>query len=371
MQADPIMRWVVKSRNRIVKEGDLETHSEAIGRLIVGYDGAADEVRSGLGIAYPDNQNADVRARTKPPPRFSTKQIIDELAARSIPQSVLDEATITVERRWVDRALPDHELLDALASAVGLLSTLVADAHTHMGIETGISVTHDGDEMIIEADENWRGRFPCMVTSRRMRTLAFAFADGGLVDERGRAWRVAPSTDEAMMQRYGRTSPTDASGWVSALDALPHFVDNAIRILRTDPDHGWMIFYFHGGTIVDAQVLAAVDKVGKRMLAQDIAEHVAANGFDGLAMTGEAWFSKIAYDAEGGLINPADSPDRSEVVTIDVAVASGERKAVSIPFVRTPGQPIEIGEPHELSEGAMHNFLMPVYAVWESWNRQS
>ena len=369
MRKDQILRWVVNSRNRIVKEGDLHTRSKAIGRIILGYDGAADEVRDSL---YEGTKLADglsVHTEVQASATLSNEEIEELLTALEIPDRFMEQATFTIERRWVDEALPNRELLDALATAFGSLNILVSDAHIRAGMSGDIRVEHGTQSVALPRHSSWRGRYPCMVTSRAERTVAHAM-DGGLaVSDRARAWRVKPDPEVLALsrERYDVRPGSDPSTWTSALDAVPEFVENAKAILKADPEHGWMMFYFRGGKMSDAQVLAALDRPGKRKLAQDVADHVAANGFDGTVMVGESWISPMTMAADGAPLFPSDHPEKTEVLSIDAAIASGGRVSICIPFSRHKDRPIEIGEALDISNASAHNFMLPTEAVWTSW----
>jgi len=77
---DPIMRWGLEARNRIVHQADLEMHSKALVRLSFDW---LNEIESVLEV----------------PPHYTTHQTISALLA-TVPQPI--EGVISIERRWVD-----------------------------------------------------------------------------------------------------------------------------------------------------------------------------------------------------------------------------------------------------------------------------
>jgi hypothetical protein len=116
MKADPLMKWLVDARNQVVKRGDLETRSTA--RALIRSYGA---------IAVTE---------FTAPPFVPADVIAADLAEFGIPplrEVVRNASILVVERRWLAKDLPDHELLEALAHCYGILSIIVAEAHERAG----------------------------------------------------------------------------------------------------------------------------------------------------------------------------------------------------------------------------------------------
>lgn len=146
---DPRMRWLVKARNFVEKQGDLELHSTARVRLL---GGAGDPPQSDIDV-----------------PPLLTQQEVAQLLAPRFPKAAAKNALLSVERRWVAATLPEHELLDVLAHGYGVVAGVVADAHR----QCGVVMQTFGDE----AHENrpkrrtqLGGRLSCMVAHAQRRT---------------------------------------------------------------------------------------------------------------------------------------------------------------------------------------------------------
>lgn len=377
LKSDPIMRWLLKSRNRIVKEGDLETESRTIARVIISYADAAAEVEEGLGLprqrdddlqsaitSAASNHGDAATAETEEvsaPARYSLPQILGMISKLPIPVRVLRQSSLTVERRWVDKALPDREVLDSLAYAFGVLEQLIGDAHDRAGRKHGVAVRHS-EGIVLDSRQPRQGRLPCMVTSRKVRTLVISLND--LRPETGgKSWHVEYDEGVAAeaLKKYGDVSKPPISP-ESPVDLLPYFIEVGKQILRRDKEHGWFIHYFLDGRQVHAEVLMARHNADKRDLAQRVAELVAINGFDGVIVTGEAWVAPRLNDAEGAPIPAGQHPDREEILLIHAEDAAGRRRAVYIPFERRRGRKTTVGEP--LDDSGSFEFLNPVRAVW-------
>lgn len=116
-RADPIMRWAVDARNKIEKQGDLEMHSQVRAKIIASYIGAAE-------------------TNWLPQALFTSPQQMLRLIPRRfhIPQ-IIEHGSLLIERRWVHTALPDHEVLAALAHVHSALADLVNALADKEGID--------------------------------------------------------------------------------------------------------------------------------------------------------------------------------------------------------------------------------------------
>ena len=111
---DPVMRWAVNARNKIEKQGDLETRSQ---------------VRAELVAAYAHNPST----LWLPAINATPEQIRLSIPAKFLDEHAINTGILAIERRWVDAQLPEHEILDALAYVYGQLALLVVALHDHLG----------------------------------------------------------------------------------------------------------------------------------------------------------------------------------------------------------------------------------------------
>jgi hypothetical protein len=80
LKADPVCRWVVGARNMIVKQGELETHSTAVVRLVTWRDAVLLELR------VPPGTPASLIMRNLP--------LIERINNAHVPAGDLKSATI-------------------------------------------------------------------------------------------------------------------------------------------------------------------------------------------------------------------------------------------------------------------------------------
>jgi hypothetical protein len=112
LKDDVVLRWAVQARNRIEKQGDLQTHSK-------------------LKVTFSRSWHDKASLECDLPPMMTTDRIA-ETALNQAPHGQDEEAVLKIERRWVDLGLPDYEVLDALSRTYAVLHELVTDAHRHL-----------------------------------------------------------------------------------------------------------------------------------------------------------------------------------------------------------------------------------------------
>ncbi|MFG1997776.1 hypothetical protein ACGFNU_01360 [Spirillospora sp. NPDC048911] len=371
MKDDEVMRWVVKSRNRIVKMSDLELKSVAIARLIVTYfDTAPNNKEEG------ERKQSIVDKKISMPPRSTLRDYAERIKSLRIPPSVMEDAVLSMERRWVDRALPTWELLNGLAHAYGVLSGLMDEVHMRLGVEHGIFMRTPDGAVRLEDKEYANGRLPCMITTEYSRTTSYRIKDGSITGG-GLSFPMGKPPENftaRAVRKYRMDELERLQGQPeSIMDYVPLYAEIGKKILKKDKHHGWFIFYFRGLTPCGAEVLAARDRGDKMLLAKKIADSVAVNEFDGVIITGEMWVAPMSHGPDGEIIPPAQSSDRTEGLIVYAENSGGEVRDLLIPFTRRFGRIIyedSIEQVNVVPE-ARYNFLIPVRAIWDKWNADS
>jgi len=146
MKAEPRLKWLRDARNTVVKQGELETCSTAIVRLVTWKDHLLGESR------VPPEIPAELILCNIP--------LLEFVNDIQIPPGDLESAAVAIERCWSAPGLEGREILDELAQAYGFLSDLVFDAHIYLGetscVSTGGSHTH------FQSGQHRIGTLPCM-----------------------------------------------------------------------------------------------------------------------------------------------------------------------------------------------------------------
>jgi hypothetical protein len=310
-----------------------------------------------------DSTTADIAEVEPTSPLMTLSEIAAEIAAdNSIPSSLRSQASLSVERVWIEENLPNHELLDALASGYAFLSKMLEDAHELVGVPYRTVIDDEDGRHDFPRHDLHAGRLPCMITSRSDRTATFTLQGqlaGGLSFDRR---HIDLADAEKSLRKYKTAEVRLQTYPTNAIDMMPIYLAQAHAILRSGEEHGWFVFYFRGRHMVHQQILYARDRADKRTLAQEVAEFVAINSIDGVIDIGEAWFSGLEVGDDGAIVSPTDSPDRKEVLMIHAELATGEVRSVIIPFRRRRfGKPV-IDDP---IEGPSRDyFLEPTRTVW-------
>lgn len=326
LRADPLMRWLVDSRNLVVKQGDLETASRARVSIVASYDGPKlmDEI--------------DV------PPGASTDDIAKVIGSVA-PPGLPRDSTVLVERKWVAASLPGHELLDALGICYRRLVDVMTDAHARTVAHTCSISVDDGRSCMIRSDEFHTSYFD--LTSRT--PLHPEFQDV----------RVDPKDGPSILEKYGLTS---TEPWPQSLrEQAPLWLDAAQQILAKDGFHNQTLVLVRGNTR-SIRILAPDNQQDKYLLWERIAAEVERDQIEGLVFISEVWIREadesIPGTIQGGAI-------RGEALQVLVATNDGDIRQLSCRFRKIEGRPV-FDEPSEGdSSEARHFFLDPVRRAWE------
>jgi len=250
--SDSILKWVVSSRNRIVKENYLDTDSILRTTLSVGYDDAAVLVMEsfqpqGAVVTLAKEDVTTVRRYTFPA-RMSKKAVVRALGLK-LPASILDESTIVLERRWADQALPKFELLTALAYAYSAYADLVRSLHDAAGIHHDHRMTSSDHNSAVNTSAPEFVHPSCMVTTREYRTEELNLSDGSFAGRIG-TFRIdrTQEGDEEARTTFGDVPvfPKDAK---TPMDYMPAMMQSAQSIVKAKMQHAFFVWFFVGAEI--------------------------------------------------------------------------------------------------------------------------
>ena len=385
MRSDRILRWVIDSRNKVVKQGDLKTHSLLRIAIVTDYADEADlvgtEQRAWAELLRSDP--ADVaQSVAGAPVDLSVTTALSDLNKLDLPMMTKQRASVLFERRWVADDMPDNELLAVLAHSHGRLRALLTRCHQLLGLTTGrVAVsTARGGEYVTRGFEPidelpLDGRLPCMASSRTHRTARRRLTDGTDVSEfYFDSIRHDPSIDEHLREKkpYGDLPEFPADGWgdlqtVNQLRTLVnYYAAMARRVLESGQDHGWFTYYFRRGRMVGNRIHQTIDSQGKQAIASNISRVALELDADAVVMLGEVWTAPMHPTPDGGYLPPAHHPEKTEGLLIDAVARSGAVAGLLMPFKVIQGEPpnrqVEVGEP-DTDEGVT-GLLLPTQRVW-------
>ncbi|MET9078999.1 hypothetical protein ABZX95_44385 [Streptomyces sp. NPDC004232] len=339
-----IMGWVVKSRNRITKESDLE-------------------LLSSCQVIWTRNWLQRVEATATFPPRMSTSEIIQALRHSNTPPVGL----ITVQRKWVDKALPSWELLTATAEAFSWLSQVLWRAHTAFGVDR-CDLADRAIECVTSALHGTLTRLPCMHLAQSELQAHFTMS-GGVVEEEFESFDPDPATLKAAGERYGELK-YPRSG---PIENVPGFMAIARTLTEKDGHHGTFAFLYNGEQPVATQEMRFNDQDTKMLSFEGLADLVESTRADGIVIISESWLA-VQTEKEKELNTvffPArDRLDRMEGLTVYAATRDGRQAELLSMIERGPNGEVSCGEPVDVTIPTGSNTLTPIRRRWDDMEKR-
>lgn len=336
----PLMRWAVKSRNRVVKESDLELLSEAK-------------------IRWVGNWVMKQERKFTFPPRMSSREM---LAAIFSDPGNPRMGVVTVSRRWVDKALPDYELLHATREVFIELSRLLHVAHDAAGVDLCALDEREPSCVtpVIDAQP-----LTCMDINSGVRQEHLDLEDGFGVNEVVHHMMRDERRVQKAKERYGSFAVTASS----PIEAAPQLMESARIVLQKDKWHMPVMWSYRDGKIVDMISPNFADQNGKYLMFHRLADRVESMRSDGIVLVIEAWWALgHELDEQGQLIPPRDRKDRKEVLHVAAATRDGERLSLLTPFSRSKSGKILFEETITGSDEELGT-LGPFIPIFERWKQ--
>lgn len=268
MKTDPIMKWSLEARNRVVHQADLEIHSKAVVRLSRDW---LNEIESVLEV----------------PPHYTTHQTISALFA-SAPQPL--EGIVSIERRWVDVELPERELLEATRHSYNRIAGVIQVAHKAAGVEACDLTTRKPDCV----DSQLRIPLQCMHQIDENRRLVVDLDTMTQYTEGIEILRDGDIPAEVTDEKYGRWT---FSG--NAVERVPQVTEMAKRMLSVDKELATVAWLLRGEKPVRVFAVPMPDQRSKLIQMNRIADLIEQTNADGLVFVSESWFSPVPAEPTG------------------------------------------------------------------------
>ncbi|MEJ6850167.1 hypothetical protein V3589_28680 [Sinorhizobium fredii] len=336
----PLMRWMVDARNRIEKQGDLETHSWVRAEILASH--------------LDDGPREDVPANLFEGP----KHILERVPKNALGDHIFKDGVLRIERRWVENSLPDHELLDAVAIAYGHLSLLVADAHRQMGLPEPTVATERGE---LSYDRVMAGgRMPCMIGHNENRLLDIWIATGKPLELEVHQVTLDREKAEEASKRYGIEMIANRSDDRDPRRHARNFFEMARRMFLHDGHHIFMVIIFKDGRPIEMREGRLEEHGQKYVFMRRLANDVLRMGGDAVLTIGEVW--RAIPDPAFAYRRVVDMPEREEALAATLVLKDGEPLQLSA-MIRRSEDKVELEDTIEM-EGGFPYALAPVYAVW-------
>lgn len=341
LRADPLMRWMVDARNKIEKQGDLETHSFVRAEIIASY--------------YEEGPRIEVAADLFQNP----SDLISSIQTEELKKHVLKDGVLRIQRRWVENTLPDYELLEAVGIAYGRMAQLVADAHRELGLEP--PSTMEGDVDHSPGRESRGGRLPCMIGHGDARSHDIWLATGQGIKLEQKTVKFDLAETEQAAKRYGLSPkeiiPSPAHGAESILNDL---FATARKMFTTDGGHVTISFLLKDAAIVSMTMLNFEEHGEKYLVMRSLANEVIKHGADAVIIIGEVWLAK--YDASKPYRRAVDSPEKIELLT-GTLVSKGDSPVQLHAKIIRNGTSVTLEETEIFRNQAQIAFA-PIYSAW-------
>ncbi len=345
-RADPIMEWAKNARNKIEKQGDLETLSQVRAELIAAYAGNPVTDWMPLEVGW------------------SSEHLRRSIPARLLDPHVIENGVLAIERRWVDVELPNYEVLDGLAYVYGQLALMIVSLHEHLGVEIPEVRAELGEPLLRNLLPD--GRLPSMDRPLEDRAVYVAVKDGSVLGYRREFIR---SDDLGLIKkakkRYGenRSGPRLKNATTLLEVAQIHF-ERARSIMARDGHHASMFIPLRGAIPIDLIIAAPQNRADKYMLMRDVARYVRRIGADGLIQVAEAWTANRDAVPHGRFA--VDARNRGEALVLWAVNAQGEQISLAAAIERKKIKRHKVKRllPTEIEEGRRLVAMAPVLEVW-------
>ncbi len=335
LRGDPLMRWMVDARNKIEKQGDLESHSFVRAEIVASY--------------YEEGPREEVPAKLFQSP----VEMLRSIPSEALRKHIFKDGILRIQRRWVETSLPDYELLDAVGIAYGRIAELVDDAHRELGLEQ--------PRTIEGAKESRGGRLPCMIGHDINRSLNVWLATGQPMKLKQETVEIDKEQAEGVASKYG----LDPREIFLSKDPTPESMLNdlfatARKMFSVDGYAITTVFLLIGAKPVNISHLAVKEHGEKYLIMRTLASEVLKCGADGMIIVSEVW--SAPYDPSSPYRRAVDSPDKEEYLQAVLVTKTADPVLLSAQIERT-GDGVTLGDTHTFRNQAQVSFA-PIYAAW-------
>jgi tetratricopeptide (TPR) repeat protein len=352
LKLDVVCVWVQGARTTIVHQGELDSDSTAVVRLVTWQDHLL------LESSVPPSAPSSLILRNL--------DLMQALSNIQVPPADLKGAAIQIERRWVVAELKDREILGGLAQAYGLIAGLVLDAHVHLMNTACISTGQAQGHFPSSYDRT--GTLPCMAMGPEARIHRFDLETGKEFKLSQRPLVVGDRDRATAAKRYGFGESGPIAQWegMDPIRVATKITYIAKRMLSKDKALVRVMYIRNGHGKWRLVRLDATNRVEKHLLIRTVARLVETTGADALIDVGEVWLISETQAGNESL-DDVDSFEhikgRREALQITVATREGFLRTELTEFKRGPFGGIKLGDTRRAEKNQAF-YLQPVFEVW-------
>jgi hypothetical protein len=348
LRDDPIMRWVVESRNRITKEGDLETESQNV-------------------VTFTADWTNERTRRFEASPALPSTLLINAVLKKIPRELITEESLLCVERRWVDAALPGKELLNVSSHVLIVLSTLLEAAHAQIQrvcsqcscdvLGSLIEMRKDYPLELAQAEQSRK----VWVKAENQKRIRYSIQSA-----KGIRRGDAGPFKAAIRARYGPAPILPADIDTKTLEgAVLFFTERAKAILSSDGHLSQFIFVLNSDGELLSVGLSHEDRAEKHIVIRQAASYLATMNVQWAIFIGEAWWVPIAEAGEK-IRHAVDAPNRREAIAVTGVATDGRSCNRRVEFSRK-GKEFVFGE--ETVDSETVNIMLPIREAISSRSR--
>lgn len=337
MRMDKILKWLVESRNKIVKEGDLETDSIAKVSIIYNW-------------FEPPVKEFSVQ------PFFNSKEITEFVLKTISENEIPRNSILKVERQWIESSLKEIELLEALIHCFDMYAALIYDAHKYINNVSCPYLTFYEKEIKNIKKDYSLGKDTYLVTYYDLTTKESIAPK--LIEH-------TPTEDDfkTIEEHYDFLKKFEhpKSKNTTLKEEAELKFEFAKNILAADGYHLPTVILSDEDGKKEVHQLRLENKRDTFLTFRKIAKVIEANKYTRAICIGESWVA-IADENHPEWL-PGDYPNKKEALLVVAIEKDGEEISITSVFTRE-GDKIIFGTKQLIKEANSY-FLNPIKDVWK------
>lgn len=346
MKENKELRWLINTRNHIVKIGDLQKRSYAK-------------------ISLKDHYNHEV-ANLEINPTFSNKKIIDIFRNKiklKIQKNLRSLTIIEIERIWITDDYPNIEIIDILIYCFGILTDLVYRAHEKFSkisalmCEKNIFVNSKEDFMSVIHNKIKKGRI-----------IRMNYETGAIYTETCEAFNLDERSVEKISQHYGGDkfissikNKINQSDFNLPFNNVPFHIEMAKNLFKHDGFLAPIAFLYLPKEPPIHLALGCTTPETRYIMSEYLAEKVEEINCKAIIIVSEAWGGNMPKKGEEYI--PPHIQKKKEFIWV-IAANPKETRSYQIEIFRDASGMVTLGEEKEL-ENASFPMLDRIYKIWK------
>lgn len=340
-RADPMMQWSVAARNRITKQGDLDTQSLSV-------------------VTFFTDWTDDLTRRFTAPPAVPSTTVLRQVLQKIPQERVSEESVVCIERRWQDSQLPDHEMLDATAYVLRQLFELLEDAHNFVAQDQSAKPCDQFQKLqalrqssaidLANADDSRK----IWTRATNLSRIKYSLTQQALFDRNS-----LDDTQHLLEAHYGPAPALSELGESKTLDdAVAAQLKVAKWLLAKDKKliPTMLVKPVGNQQMIVLQVLME-DRAGKHIAIRRVASFLSRQDIEWVILVNEVWLASFDPRNPPPARHAIDFPDRREAIAVNGVGADGSFSNWTAEFTRR-GDAIEFGD--DRPDHHPTNILLPI-----------